>query len=291
LTDLRPNRARTRIRTASLVGCVACGVAALAALGASACGSFSAGDPSPTEDASTPDVAVAVDSAADSAPPDCDATGTCDAGPEPLSLISPYRDGGLTYPATIVWTLSALNDALIHYTTDGTDPTLASKSGAGTVTLQDLVDGTVIKWTAGSSANVHSFAVHIDGPGGGSAQNAGVILQNFRFATTTTAITAVPRGVATINVRADISLWNQSNCSGCVDFLTLGIDKPSDCFAASIPGTYPGAVAYSRTFVLTVPAEAGVYPIRIGYSQVFDCNAALATPLSDTQVGLLVVTP
>jgi hypothetical protein len=239
-------------------------------------------------------VAVAAEAAADaadSAPPDCDATGTCDAGPEPLSLISPYRDGGLTYPEPIVWTLSALGDALIRYTTDGTDPTPSSNSGVGTVTLQNLVDGAVIKWTAGASANVHSFVVHVDGLDGGSAHNGGMLLQNFRFATTTTAITSVPLGVATINVRADISLWNPTSCPTCIDFLTLGIDQPSDCFAAAVPQTYPGAIAYSQPFVLTVPAEAGVYPIRIGYSQVYNCTEALATPLSDTQVGVLVVTP
>jgi hypothetical protein len=286
LAGLRQTRARARLRVFALLGC---SLVTLAAAGA--CSSFDGNDDPAAFESGAPDASVGVDRADVSVPPDCDATHTCDAGPEPLSLISPFRDAGLTFPESIVWTLSALDDALFHYTTDGTDPVASSKSGAGTVTLQDLVDGTVIKWTVGASANVHSFVVHIDGLDGGSAQGGGVILQNFRFATTTTAITAVKLGVTSIVVRADIRLWNQRGCPTCVDFLTLGIDKASDCFAASIPGTYPGAAANSRTFTVTVPAEAGVYPIRMGYSQVFDCPGALAQPLSDTQVGILVVTP
>jgi len=86
-------------------------------------------------------------------------------------------------------------------------------------------------------------------------------------------------------------LWNQAGGPGCIDYLTLGIDKPSDCFAASMPGLYPGATAMNKEFEVSVPTEAGVYPIRIGFSQVFDCKAALAGSLSDTQVGVLVVTP
>ena len=42
---------------------------------------------------------------------------------------------------------------------------------------------------------------------------------------------------------------------------------------------------------LVVPTEAGVYPIRIGAPAVYDCDAALREPLSETQLGVLVVTP
>jgi hypothetical protein len=240
-------------------------------------------------DAPSPVPSSEVDATLDDA--DCDATGSCDAGPEPVSIISPYRDGGLTYPEQIVWNLSAAAAAILHYTTDGTDPTPASRLATGTVTLNDLVDGTVVKWTVGSSANVHRFDVHIDGPDGGSTRSAGLIMENFRFETTTTAITSVPKGVASINVHADLRLWNQPECPTCVDFLTVGIDAPSDCFAASIPYPYPGATGQNHTFKLAVPDKPGVYPIRAGLSQVLDCNAALAGSLSDTQIGVLIVTP
>ena len=250
-----------------------------------ACTSFSSDD--------TPDAGMGLDGATPEAASSVDAAKASDAGDaaEPLSLISPYRDGGLTYPQTIIWTLSALDDAIIHYTTDGSDPKSSPKTAAGTVTLKDLVDGTVIKWTAGQSTNVHTFVVHVDGPDGGSAKGGGDIFQDFRFATTMTAITKVPRGVAALNVTTDLRLWNPVSCPTCVVVYTIGIDKPSDCFAQGIPPTYPGLAADAVTFHIKVPAQPGIYPIRIGAPEVYDCTMAMAQPLSDTQVGILVVTP
>lgn len=215
-----------------------------------------------------------------------------DAGPAPIFVVSPSRDGGLTYPETITWTIAALpDDAIIRYTVDGTDPTPSSKSASGRVTLADLPDGTRVKWTTGAAPEVNELIVSVDGPNSRSARAPGVILQNFRFATTTAPITAVQRGVSSVKVSADIRLWNQADCPTCIDFLTVGIDQPSDCFAASVPGVYPGKSGLKHEFVLSVPETAGVYPIRIGFHQVYDCPAALKEPLSDTIVGMLVVTP
>lgn len=261
---------------------------ALAAGGA--CGAFSEGDPAPAPNAS--DAATApVGTVEASVDAGCDATGTCDAGREPLSLISPYRDGGLTYPYSIAWTLGALDNAIIHYTTDGTDPTASSKLASGSTTLKDLPTGTTIKWTAGDSTNVHSFVTAFDGPDGGAARNGGFIIENFRFATSTSPITSVPRGVLKVGVAADIRFWNGAGCATCIDVFTVGIDKPSDCFIGADPGLYPGVGFAGVKFTLTVPTDPGVYPIRVGSSAVFNCTQALAQPLSDVQVGTLVVTP
>ena len=264
------------MRAAAVSGVALLGVVA-------ACSSFSSETPIDT----TPDAAIDSSSrepvVADSAP--------VDAGPEPVSIISPYRDGGLVYPEKIVWTLSAANDAIIHYTIDGTDPTATSKSASGTVILQDLLDGTVIKWTIGSFTDVHAFVVHIDGPDGGSSRNDGIIFQNFRFEMSTAAITTVPKGVASITVHAGLRFWNGNGCPSCIDVLTVGIEKPSDCIGGLNPGLYRGATFSDQTFKVTVPSKAGVYPIRIGFSEVFDCDQALQQGLSDIQIGVLIVTP
>ena len=67
-------------------------------LAAGACSTFTA------EDSPSPDANANTSRETDAAPADAPADVPLDGGPEPISLISPYREGegGLTYPLTIV---------------------------------------------------------------------------------------------------------------------------------------------------------------------------------------------
>ena len=249
-----------------------------------ACTSFS------TESTPTFDAGSAVDAGGAPATSGRDDAGPVDAGPEPLSIISPYRDGGLAYPRPIAWTIAALDDAVIYYTTDGTPPNPTSNHGTGAVVLRDLPDGTVISWTIGPHTVVHSYTVHVDGrEDSGPAQQAGYIFESFRFTTTTSPITTVKAGVASISVHAGAQIWNGAACPGCIDVLTMGIDKGAACLGAGLPQRYPGANFSDREFTIPVPAKAGTYPIRVGFAEVYDCDAGLKSPLSDVQIGTLVV--
>ncbi len=169
---------------------------------------------------------------------------------------------------------------------------LQSRIPSGEAKIDVTPDKTVIKWTIGESSNVHSFVVGIDGPDGGSAQGGGLVFENFRFGTGGLPITQVQQGVVdVVTVHADFQLWNGRACPSCFDILTVGIDKPSDCIIGGNPLTYPGVSALDAVFQVHVPPTPGVYPIRTGTALQYDCDAALKGSLSDTQVGILVVTP
>ncbi len=130
-------------------------------------------------------------------------------GNEPLTAISPFHPSGeLTFQRPIDWTISALDPStVICYTLDGSTPTAKSSSATRKVTLDDLKNGTKIRWTAGDSNVVHAVDVGVKD----SLKNdTHWLIERVRFDASGGPIVKVGKG-ARVKGRAAAAFWNGYN--------------------------------------------------------------------------------
>jgi hypothetical protein len=209
-----------------------------------------------------------------------------------LSILSPFDPSGtLTFQRVIDWTIAARDPAAtLHYTTDGSMPTLGSPMATGLVTLKALPDGARIQWLVGASTKVNTFDVHVQ-PALSSALHT--IVEHVTFDLSKSPYVTVPPGTKVVG-HADWQGWNQDSCPLCVDQLAVGIDTAEGCIIGGIPGRYPGQKGTSVQFTVTAPAAPGSYPVKIGVVQTFNCmpgarSTAVGSKLSNTVIGLIEV--
>lgn len=207
---------------------------------------------------------------------------------EPATVISPFHpSGSLTYQRPIIWTISAF-DAMtpIHYTTDGSAPDSSAQTGIGKVTLQNLAEGTRIRWVAATGSTIHEMTVHVDSS---LATETHHIVENVRFTASGGPIVHVKPG-ATVAGKAGAAVWNgQSNCPTCIDQITLGISSAATCLVSVQPNTFPGSAGSDVSFSIKAPTAPGVYKMRTGFTQQYKCADAIGQALHDTEVGTIIV--
>jgi hypothetical protein len=209
-------------------------------------------------------------------------------GPEPATMLSPsHPSGALIYQRPIDWTIAAVDPRTpIRYTTDGSTPTPSSALAFGAVHLAEQPGGP-IRWIAGDSSVVHTFTVGVQ-PGLSSGNHA--IVENVRFTGATAPLIKVAPG-ASVEGRADVTVWSNAGCPGCLQQVVLGIgDRRLVCLYQGMPGLHPGAQAVG-TFKLKAPPTRGTYRVRMASAQEYTCDGALAQrkPLDETEVAQIIV--
>jgi hypothetical protein len=262
-------------------------VAAGALAGVWSCGDLQSSPQPFSSDGSAPPEGVADVSVT---PQDADADADLDAGPEPLTILSPYSEAGtMTTAEPLDWTLASIDPgAPIHYTLDGTDPVGSLQVALGRITFSSLPDGTTIRWSVGLSQTSHAFVVHVD-PDAGSLETS--MLDRFAFDDAGVPILKVSRDqdaavTGTLRARA----WTGAGCPTCVVVVGVGISKVDSCpLVINPPGTYVHYLAASAPIAVGVPAEAGVYPIRSTRRDEYGCDPDAGWPVSDPQIGVLIV--
>lgn len=66
---------------------------------------------------------------------------------------------------------------------------------------------------------------------------------------------------SSINLTFNYQIWNPTGCSGCIEWLAVGIEHtPHDAKNLGIPSQYPG-VSGEVNFILTSPSEIGSYNV------------------------------
>lgn len=99
--------------------------------------------------------------------------------------------------------------------------------------------------------------------------NAGLIFNNVMLAQTGENLLVIPG--QTFELAADLQVWSQSSCPGCIDQVVIGIEADAQgCVYNGIPNVFPGESS-AGTVMLMAPAEPGVYDIRRQFTQHFTC--------------------
>lgn len=203
-----------------------------------------------------------------------------------LSAISPSGPNAtLTLARTADWTIGSERAGVIYYTTDGGAPSLTSPNAPSPLTLQLVPDQTTIKWFVQGDPRSYSFKVGADG---NKKNNGGLIIEHFKFASSNSPVLRVAKG-SLVQASLDLQVWSQTNCPGCLDQLIWGFSNPQNCFGNLQPGTYNGdKYGFSKNFPVRVPSNAGVYTLKVGYTQEFNCNDALKKSLGTTEIGVVI---
>jgi hypothetical protein len=213
-----------------------------------------------------------------------------DAGPEPLTILSPYSEAGtLTTAEPIDWTIASIDPGVaIHYTADGSDPVGSSLVAFGKITLSSLADGTRIRWTVGASQTRHEFLVHVD-PAAGNNETS--MLDRFAFDDAGVPILKVARDQdAAVTGTLRVRVWSGPGCPTCVLLVGVGVSKVESCpLVVAAQGTNYHYVNPSAPMAVAVPPEAGLYPIRSTRREEYGCDPDAGWPVGDPQVGVLIV--
>lgn len=203
-----------------------------------------------------------------------------------LSAISPSGPNAtLTLARTADWTIGSERAGIIYYTTDGGTPSLTSQGVPSPLTLALVPDQTTIKWFVQGDPRSYSFRVGVDG---NKKNNGGLIIEHFKFASSNSPVLRAAKG-SLVQASLDLQIWSQSNCPGCLDQLIWGFFNPQNCFGNLQPGTYSGdRYSFSKNFPVRVPQNAGVYTLKVGYTQEYNCNDAMKKSLGTTEIGVVI---